>query len=112
MLAVRVPRAGRRPAVVDVDDRHAGLGQSPGQQTALAELSASVAVADRCRFGGELERLADGGRSQQVERPLLVGVERSAPRRTRSIRRRWSSICFEQAAVRAESVRRQRRIGG
>jgi len=41
---VRIPGALRRVAIADVDNWHVRLGQSPGEQAALAELRFSVAL--------------------------------------------------------------------
>jgi hypothetical protein len=63
---------------VDADQRHARLDQPPGQETALAEAGAAVALADAGRLAAEVERLAGGRRRDQVERLPPVRVAPAA----------------------------------
>ena len=63
-------------AVVEGDERHAGLDQSPGQEGSLAEAIAAVAVADRVGFAMDVERRLGFWRSDEVVALLVELVER------------------------------------
>src|SRR5436190_23681449 len=65
ILAVGVPRALRRMAIADIDQRDSRLGQAPGEQAALAELRLPVRLAQLSRFRGQVEGLAHPVRSEQ-----------------------------------------------
>ena len=56
-------------AVVDRDEPDAGLDQPAGQEHALAELGAAVAVAEPRVFRGQVERLPHRRRVEQAEAP-------------------------------------------
>jgi hypothetical protein len=56
---------------------HPRLGQSAGEQASLAELGGAVAGAGGRGFGHQIERPPRLGRTEQVERPLVEGVERA-----------------------------------
>src|SRR5262249_54012632 len=73
----------RVPAVrVDLDEGNAGLDESPGEQAALAEGSAAVAVADAVLFLADVERLqprtADHLRGAGVEVAMILNQFRAA----------------------------------
>ena len=61
--------------VVDVHKLDARLDEPPRQQTALSVGGSSVAVADRLRFGRQVEGVAHLGRVQHAERLLVVSVQ-------------------------------------
>ena len=62
-------------AVVERDERHAGLDQPPGEQGPLAEAVAAVGVADLVGLAVDVERLLGRVRRDQVVALAIVLVE-------------------------------------
>ena len=57
VAAVCVPRTARRVTVAHVDHWHTRFSEPPGQQTTLSKFTATVAIACRHRFRGQIECL-------------------------------------------------------
>ena len=70
---------------VDVDELHARFDQPPGQQATLPIGGAAIAVAQFDLFLGEVERLANCGRTDHRERSVEVVAE--APRHPLGLQR-------------------------
>src|SRR5262249_30050637 len=64
--------------VIDEHEPRPRLDQATGQQAALANFGAPVALADAVRLRRQVERPADGRRQEHLERPAVLPAERLA----------------------------------
>jgi hypothetical protein len=96
---------------VHADHRHAGLGQAAGQQAGLADRVPAVGVADRGRFGREIEGPRHPRSGEQVERPVLIGVE-GADGRGGVQRPAMIVESFQEGPPRTQPRRRGGPVGG
>src|SRR5205807_6269622 len=87
--------------VADGDEAHARLDQPAGQQAALPEARAAVAVAQPRVFAADLEGPARFWGGDQVQGRLVVLIERSEGRRLDGRRRLLSpNVCGGERNVR------------
>ena len=65
-------------AIVHIDEAYARLDESTGQQHALPERVAAIAVAERVGLFGDVESLPDGLGAQECERFAVMLIDRAA----------------------------------